>query len=623
MTALRSDPWRPENLASSSPRLSQRVGRILLCALLGGFGAVAAVWSHGANGRNGAWFLVVAAILWATAVLDERPRGGRVLLAVAGLGSALASVGYIGRLPAVVALLGVATASIAVGGWRQRASRAEPVVLAVATLVAAQVTWARSQHLATTALLLGVTLGVVALASAFPGLMAPPERLLRSAARRIGSAAGAVITFVVAVPLLYLPGAVAQLVGRFVDPRRRRPTTWSIVRTTPDQQRRSAKVPYAAIDPEDRRRQLGITATVLVVGISALLVITGLPTQIRDAGSRGLAAVASVAGRSDRNSVEGPIGGVAASDLPAIADAPWADAMAAEQVRFTTADLLVPDPVTGTRVVDFEGEYVTVNDGVRRTRPPPDCACESATVWWVGGSSAFGMGQRDEHTIASYLVQEAGEAGISLDVQNIAVPGWTLWQEFQGVLARLASGEQAPDMVVFFDGHNDVGGTLFSSAAGSLEPDEPAFLDPAEVQQFSALPVPSFGDETQIADLGRLAAARYQRVQRLIVEQLTALGIRSEFFFQPDAFATDVQRHVIGLIYGDRPELQAAIESSGAAFAAAAEDLEPEVHNLRGVFDAMAVPVFTDTVHTNESGARIQAEAIFDVVEPELAREAG
>ena len=54
---------------------------------------------------------------------------------------------------------------------------------------------------------------------------------------------------------------------------------------------------------------------------------------------------------------------------------------------------------------------------------------------------------------------EAGRDDVGVRVRNIAVPGWTLWNEYHAVTARLDAGEPPPDMVVFYDGFNDM---LFS-----------------------------------------------------------------------------------------------------------------------------------------------------------------
>ena len=95
----------------------------------------------------------------------------------------------------------------------------------------------------------------------------------------------------------------------------------------------------------------------------------------------------------------------------------------AEQRSF--ANNLVPDQVTITAAPDLDGRFTSVVDGVRSSQKFR-CECPSPTLWRLGGSVAFGLRQRDDETIASELSRLAAVDGISLDVTNLAVPGWTI-----------------------------------------------------------------------------------------------------------------------------------------------------------------------------------------------------
>jgi hypothetical protein len=56
----------------------------------------------------------------------------------------------------------------------------------------------------------------------------------------------------------------------------------------------------------------------------------------------------------------------------------------------------------------------------------------------------------------------------------------------------------------------------------------------------------------------------------------------------------------------------------GTVLETAADDLEPEVHSMRHVFDGARRPVFIDSIHTNEQGARLVAEAMYRELLPTL-----
>ena len=111
------------------------------------------------------------------------------------------------------------------------------------------------------------------------------------------------------------------------------------------------------------------------------------------------------------------------SELPSYLGVFFADELQAEQRSF--ANNLVPDQVTITAAPDLDGRFTSVVDGVRSSQKFR-CECPSPTLWRLGGSVAFGLRQRDDETIASELSRLAAVDGISLDVTNLAVPGWTI-----------------------------------------------------------------------------------------------------------------------------------------------------------------------------------------------------
>jgi lysophospholipase L1-like esterase len=70
----------------------------------------------------------------------------------------------------------------------------------------------------------------------------------------------------------------------------------------------------------------------------------------------------------------------------------------------------------------------------------------------VGGSAAFGHGaSSDQTTICGYLNEIQGEYYFV----NAGVPGWNSTQEFYRVAIQLL--EYKPDVIVVYDGYNDVG----------------------------------------------------------------------------------------------------------------------------------------------------------------------
>ena len=110
------------------------------------------------------------------------------------------------------------------------------------------------------------------------------------------------------------------------------------------------------------------------------------------------------------------------------------------------------DGALGWRNADFTGRYINIDDTVRRSWTP---AHPVLTVWVFGGSAAFGVGQRDEHTIPSDLARLAAADGIRIRVVNFATPAYVAWQEALQLRTELARRPD-PDLVIVYHGANDL-----------------------------------------------------------------------------------------------------------------------------------------------------------------------
>jgi hypothetical protein len=278
-------------------------------------------------------------------------------------------------------------------------------------------------------------------------------------------------------------------------------------------------------------------------------------------------------------------------------------------------------PLRFQRLRDVTGRYVNVVDGERVTWSPPVCECPTLTVWAYGGSTLFGIGQRDEHTIASELARVAWEAGIRLEVVNKGVPGDAHWREglrFAWDLTRNAP----PDLALFYDGVND----SIVSANLQLDIDEPIDLtlndwaaevapsapEPAALPDGVELVPPVTGPELDGAERGRLVMTRYESSRRIAFDVGRTNQVPLEFFWQPnrlsrpqlDGEPTDVDP------YGIARDIDAAERRA----------IPDDVHDLTHVFDGNTDPMFTDDVHHDERAARIIALAMFEDLRPTLDR---
>jgi hypothetical protein len=288
-------------------------------------------------------------------------------------------------------------------------------------------------------------------------------------------------------------------------------------------------------------------------------------------------------------------------DLAAFDGAPWANRLQDEE------DGKVPPD---------QRKYVTERDGVRTSLPAPTCSCRSATLWWVGGSAAYGIGQRDDHTIPSELVRLAEADGISLDVKNIAHPGWTIRNEQDAVEARLARGEPAPDVIAYFDGYNDVTFEVMTIALHGPTDASVKALTFEEVERYMT-DTPGLEQHGGPARAGRDAARKYLRTKREAERTAEDHDAATLFVLQPDSF--DSRRQLADTAEVGGVSIDSYLQSDIAAALRAAEPLvADEVLNLRHLFDRTADPVMVSVVHQNEEGARLTAEAIYPKLLPKL-----
>lgn len=284
-------------------------------------------------------------------------------------------------------------------------------------------------------------------------------------------------------------------------------------------------------------------------------------------------------------------------------------------------------PFIGPRVESVHGRYINSAEGIRRSYAPQGVdGDEAVEIWFFGGSTTFGEGQRDLHTVPSEVVRLAEHEGVTIRAVNYGERGYTAFQEFLLLEQELAS-RPAPDLVVFFDGHNEAGvraenetppdnqpavfqqdvvAEAFDRAPaqpGQVAAPEPSIwadyvatsvaskiwrlVGEAAAQPAGAQPGPVFDPAT--ADETRDVFSVYSRAVDLAGSVADRHGVVPEFFWQP---APDDNNA------GPLLDLSAL--------------LPPTVHDIRDAFDGYADDaIFIDGGHTNELGAHLVAVAIW------------
>ena len=118
------------------------------------------------------------------------------------------------------------------------------------------------------------------------------------------------------------------------------------------------------------------------------------------------------------------------------------------------------EPYSLWRSSDYSSPTINVIDGYRETWQAPGSGDGSATceIWTFGGSTLMGADSPDDNTIPSYLARSlannAGGAGRTYLVRNFGVSGFVSENEIH-LLVKLLR-ESVPDVVIFYDGVNDI-----------------------------------------------------------------------------------------------------------------------------------------------------------------------
>lgn len=129
-----------------------------------------------------------------------------------------------------------------------------------------------------------------------------------------------------------------------------------------------------------------------------------------------------------------------------------------DQDVFTSKGFLYA-PWVQFRAPEFHSRWLnTDGNGHRLTRAPRSSGQNRLKVFVFGGSTTFGYGVADEHTIPSYLQTflEEGDPATAVSVSNYAQGYYYSSQEMQAFFGLLKQGI-VPNYVVFIDGLNDIG----------------------------------------------------------------------------------------------------------------------------------------------------------------------
>lgn len=474
-------------------------------------------------------------------------------------------------------------------------ARTPPVAgLSLGLVLAAQFSWYRL-HLGVAGVLLVASLVLGEVARHRPRWGAAADRVIASIVLVVVRVIGLVVVFVAAAITLYLPGLLLRAWG-VLTRRSTRPVGWVRHGSTVAEARRDQLLPFASPARRVRWRRYATGFVLLLLLLPATLI-----------------------GRAWRNSAPhdaaaGP--GIVFPDF-AYPDEPWVDRLheAGFDVQY--------HPSLGWKNADVESPDLQVRDGIRRSWTAEEEPV--LEVWFVGGSALWGLGQRDFETIPSEIAKRAAEAGIPIKAVNLGVPGYAQWQEDADVGYRLSRGER-PDLIVAYDGANDLTAMLYRASEGITPLDEPPNRFHEDIERGTRYAPEDRGEPASETALLAAFRSSYGAGVDLLERTAGAYDVPTAFYFQPQYLSTKPDPEVDGPVLEATPWMKPPSgDGERNIIRQVRTQLPDQVVDLSEALDDAGAVTWFDPVHTNELGADLVADALWTTLQPRLEelRDAG
>lgn len=104
---------------------------------------------------------------------------------------------------------------------------------------------------------------------------------------------------------------------------------------------------------------------------------------------------------------------------------------------------------------EFHSETINIDSSGRRYTWNSRNESPTFKIYILGGSTIWGTGARDGYTIPSFVSRILSDLQYSVEVINLGESRYNMMQEIVSLILMLRS-EEIPDLVLFYDGVNDV-----------------------------------------------------------------------------------------------------------------------------------------------------------------------
>jgi lysophospholipase L1-like esterase len=293
-------------------------------------------------------------------------------------------------------------------------------------------------------------------------------------------------------------------------------------------------------------------------------------------------------------------------------------------------------PFVYWRRTPFQGKYININaQGLRYTTPGElrdSEASRKLKIFMFGGSTMWGEGVRDQFTLPSLVARDLAAHQIKAEVTNFGEVAYVNTQELIELIFQLERGN-TPDVVIFYDGYNDVYAAEQNRVAGFSQFEWKRELEYNISSRYPQLKKVFLLNTLDRFYLGKLikslsAKVNYKKpfsqasktVEKDLVEVyfnnlkiITALGkaygFVPLFFWQPVIYTknnlTDSEKP-----YATEP-LGELYRQSHAVMEAEAGKFAPyNFYDISGLFAGAPEEIYMDYCHVNENANRLIARRI-------------
>ena len=280
----------------------------------------------------------------------------------------------------------------------------------------------------------------------------------------------------------------------------------------------------------------------------------------------------------------------------------------------------------------FDGEYVRVGEGGRRHTWSSPGHSRAPRIFVFGGSTIWGAGARDDYTIPSLLAKELHERGVNVQVSNFGESGYVSTQNLLSLLLELRSGN-LPDVVVFYDGANDLFAAIQAGHAGTPQNEDNRHREfnlskhrgklAALMLRKSFVGIDRFAtwlrrdeeassSEIETDALAAEVVSLYTRNLQIAEALSRRFGFATLYYWQPSVFSKSQRTPYEDSLVASRSARERALFARAGQGVAGSRELAmiDGFEDLSNAFDDTSAPVFFDFIHVSEAGNAVLAEAI-------------